>query len=569
MDYNQSIIQWLAAQNIRTYYGCSGGGVLQLLKYLTPGHNAHHQPCFHYLSEYAAGYAPIGHYLASGHIACCVATTGAAEKLVASGASDARFMSIPALYLMGLPSQDNLNTYPIQDVSPQGMHIIEQFRSEFKDDVIHLDSLDQIDSNLQKIAAILEQKRPAIVFFQPEILGAANQKTLTSAKQPSPSSPIENVDKLITVLMQTPNNHIIVNPCTEAIAHGVKPETFRAFVEKIHAQVIYPVNGDNIATQTLSQNLGHIHLGCNQAAYNAWQQLTNQDILITLGADVGEYHLNLQPYPPCQSFCLTQYNGHYGQINGNYKHVFPGDYTQIQGNIESTLQLFLARSKDLHFPQRPLFPNPKDQHDTPSKPRAGYVDLVKFYQQLDTLWQPHSIAFEDVCIAYRDRQAILKQPNPHVNILTANHGSAMGGAFGMGVGAARANPHQRVFVFSGDGCFRLYGGNFAEAKDLHLVVCIMNNSTLSIIRDGCSHIIGDKPQQYNHARIESIDWQQIAGGFGWRYFKIKPDLTNLSLAMQAAYDHQPGAILIDLPVDDQQVLGHNFRYTQLKNHGNL
>jgi thiamine pyrophosphate-dependent acetolactate synthase large subunit-like protein len=97
----------------------------------------------------------------------------------------------------------------------------------------------------------------------------------------------------------------------------------------------------------------------------------------------------------------------------------------------------------------------------------------------------------------------------------------------------------------------------------------MNNSTLSIIRDGCSHIIGDKPQQYNHARIESIDWQQIARGFGWRYFKIKPDLTNLSLAMQAAYDHQPGAILIDLPVDDQQVLGHNFRYTQLKNHGNL
>ena len=145
----------------------------------------------------------------------------------------------------------------------------------------------------------------------------------------------------------------------------------------------------------------------------------------------------------------------------------------------------------------------------------------------------------------------------------------MGSAFGLGVGAATADPNQHVFVFSGDGCFRLYGGNLMEANQLNMTLMIMNNGELSIIRDGCRHILKDSNAKIDHADIQDIHWEKLAAAFGWRFFRIQSDLSNLEKAMQSAYDTNPTSTLIEVPIDGKQVIGNNFRYANLKNHGNL
>ena len=569
VELNQIMIDFFETIDINTYYGCSGGGVLQLLKLIPPYHQEAQGPRFVYLSEYAAGYAPIGHYLASGEVACCIATTGAAEKLISSGASDARYLGVPALYLCALASEQNTHRYPIQDIGPQGMQIIEQFRCEFKENVVYIQHDTGIQDAMVKIQEGLQQKQPVIVFFHPELLN----KKASAMPYPHQTSKHkidkEGINKLIDALLSPQKHHIIVNPCTEVMTSGVNRETFRSFIDKINAQVIYPVNGDNIAVNTTEQNLGHIMLGGNPSAIHAWNNLSENDILITLGADPGEYHLNLAPYPKCQSFCLTQHTNGYGQMQGSYKHLFAGKYTQINGNIEVSLQQFMTETQTINFPEKNQFANHHDRAFTNQVIADGKVNIIDFYETMDKLWQPNSLVFEDVCIAYRDRQSIIKQPNKQVKMFTANQGSAMGSAFGLGFGAALADPNQRVFVFSGDGCFRLYGGNLMEANQLNMTLFIMNNSELSIIRDGCNHILKNSPQKIDHADIRDIHWERLATAFGWRFFRISPDLSNLEHAMITAYDSNPTSTLIELPLDGSQVIGKNFRYTNLTNHGNI
>src|SRR5262249_7176099 len=121
--------------------------------------------------------------------------------------------------------------------------------------------------------------------------------------------------------------------------------------------------------------------------------------------------------------------------------------------------------------------------------RPGFVDLATFYRRIDALWQKNSIGFDDVCMSYKDRQYITQRPNPNCPFFSLYRGSAMGGAFGLGVGARLGAPDKTVFIFSGDGCFRFFAGNLAEAGSLRLNLFVLNNRVYGIVRNGLTKIL--------------------------------------------------------------------------------
>ena len=79
-------------------------------------------------------------------------TTGAAEKLVSSGASDARFMGVPAVYLLPLNTRASQDTAPMQDVSARGMNLFAQYQAEFGDDVVLINKVGLL---ADKLAAVV------------------------------------------------------------------------------------------------------------------------------------------------------------------------------------------------------------------------------------------------------------------------------------------------------------------------------------------------------------------------------------------------------------------------------
>lgn len=570
MNWGQKIIKHFEEQGIINYFGCNGGGVIQLLKHLATYQNNKKTANFYYMSEYTAGFMPIGYYLATGNIACCVCTTGAAQKLAGSGMSDARFMNIPAIYLAALAQEENSMHYPIQDTSTQGMNIVTQLKSEFKNRVFHMNNHSNPGHILTKMQTILSKKQPVFLFFDPNTLCKPVPQKYSRIEIIKRRTRPTLINKLIKELA-TPNSSrkVLVFCGLEASAEKVSSQLFRDFIKKIDAQVIYSVNGDNIATHTKKENLGHLLLGGNKAAIDAWQQIKKTDIIITLGLDVGEYVLNLQNIPQAICFCLTDQTIGYGQKRSSYQHLFQGSYHQINGPIKKTIETFMQKTLSLSFPKNTKFNNPHDTLPNKKYIKKETVSTIEFYKKIDQLWRPKSLAFEDICIAYRDRQSILKQPNENIKIFSANHGSAMGSAFGLGVGAAISDPKQKIFIFSGDGCFRLYGANLSEACKLNITLFIMDNNNLSIIKNGCSEILKQSKQKNDHAEIGNVDWEKAATAYGWRFFSLHPDLENLGEIMQSSYDQEKTSILVKVPLDTNQVIGKNFRYSTITPSSNL
>src|SRR5438105_13013881 len=137
---------------------------------------------------------------------------------------------------------------------------------------------------------------------------------------------------------------------------------------------------------------------------------------------------------------------------------------------------------------------------------------------------------------------------------TAQDGSAMGGGFGLGVGAKMADPSLHTFVFAGDSCWRRLGGALAAASNLDLRVFIINNGVYGIVDKGLEVVIPDVEKRRYHSSLPSIDFVAAAKAHGWDGFRVKPDLSNLKEMMDDCYETEDQSILVDVHVHADHVI---------------
>src|SRR5207247_8964079 len=170
---NAVLIDTLRRWGVRFFAGVNGGGVVHVAKHLEPyyelAHSADKASRMLTMGEYVAGFVPLGYWLASGRIAGCVTTTGAATKLGSSGITDAKLHNIPAVYLIALNSTLSIGRSPLQDVSEHGMNIVPQLRAELGDACIVLDDLDKMGEQLELAQSILAESKPVATAFQPDV----------------------------------------------------------------------------------------------------------------------------------------------------------------------------------------------------------------------------------------------------------------------------------------------------------------------------------------------------------------------------------------------------------------
>src|SRR5438046_9078753 len=107
------------------------------------------------MGEYVAGFAPLGHWYATGRVAGCVTTTGAATKLGGSGMTDAKLHNIPAVYLIALNSTMSIGNAPLQDVSEHGMNVLPQPEAELGDGCVVIDDGDTMEAQLEAAQSIM------------------------------------------------------------------------------------------------------------------------------------------------------------------------------------------------------------------------------------------------------------------------------------------------------------------------------------------------------------------------------------------------------------------------------
>jgi acetolactate synthase-1/2/3 large subunit len=310
---------------------------------------------------------------------------------------------------------------------------------------------------------------------------------------------------------------------------------------------------------------GYISFGGNDEAMKLWRGIGPEDVVITLGFDPGEYSLNLGAIPAGDIWHFTGWNEPYGHIAGEFRHRVKGNYHVVRGDVDLALGEVIARLRQRGVGRRPevQVPDRLNSRHISRDVRDGAVDFIAFYEQLHRSLRPNSIGFDDVCIAYKDRQYVWGRPHPYSPFHTTHDGSAMGGGFGLGVGAKLADPSLHTFVFTGDGCWRLFGGALADAANLDLRVFIINNGVYGIVDKGLEVVIPDVEKRRYHSALPAIDFVMAARAHGWDGYRVKPDLSNLNDIMDACYETEGKSIVVDVPVDADQVIGLNPRLYNL------
>jgi len=563
------LIETLRRWGITNYAGVNGGGLIHVTKHLQPFSDLSEArdgiPRMLTMGEYVAGFAPLGYYLASGRVAGCITTTGAATKLGGSGLTDAKLHNIPAVYIVALNSTMSIGLAPLQDVSVHGMNILPQLQAELADGCVVIDDLDTIEEQLERAQAVLLESKPVAICFYPDILSRDVEVDIPSRQRPRGIRQ-QDVDRFLDEFPRTADGRrVIIYVSSEAARWpGIQAMTTK-FSSLLKAPTVWSVNGANAVSAENPYGFGYISFGGNDEAMKLWRSIGPEDCIITLGFDPGEYSLNLGAIAAGDVWHFTGWSEPYGHLAGEFRHRVRGNYHVVRGDLDLTLGEIIPRLAAGGVGRRPNVDVParlNTRHITRDV-RDGSVDFMAFYEQLHRSWRPNSIGFDDVCIAYKDRQYVTQRPHPFIPFHTMHDGSAMGGGFGLGVGAKMADPSLHTFVFTGDGCWRLFGGTLADAANLDLRVFIINNGVYGIVDKGLEVVIPDVEKRRYHSSLPSIDFVAAAKAHGWDGFRVRPDLSNLGEIMDACYETEGQSILVDVPVDADQVIGLNPRLYNL------
>jgi acetolactate synthase-1/2/3 large subunit len=566
---NFHLVDTLRQWGISLFAGVNGGGLIHVTKHLQPFTDLSQAndgiPRLFTMSEYAAGFIPLGHYLASGRIAGCMTTTGAATKLGSSGLSDAKLHNIPAVYVIALNSTLSIGLGPLQDVSEHGMNIVPQLQAELGEGCIVIDDIGKMEDELGRVQEILHKSKPVAIAFYPDVLSRTVELDLPKVERPREFDR-EDVEAFLGEFPEkVDGRRVIIYVGGEAsLCEGIE-DLSTQLSELLQAPTVWSVNGANAVSRDNRFGYGYISFGGNDKAMELWQSVNDDDVVIALGFDPGEYSLNLRKIPAGSVWHFTDVPEAYGQLSGHFGHRVAGEYRKVQGHIGRTLAEVIPRLRSNGLgPRSGLATNASlNTRNVSREVREGAVDLVAFYEALDRMWRPNSMGIDDVCVAYKDRQYVTQRRNPNIRFYTTHDGSAMGGGYGIGVGAKLADPELNTFVFSGDGCWRLYGGALAEAANLDLRLFIMNNGTYAIVDKGLEVVIPEVEKRRYHSKLASIDFVAAAKAHGWNGYHLEPDLANLEEVMNACYEKRGQSILIDVPVDSDQVVGLNPRLTNL------
>lgn len=557
-----AIVETFHRWGIDTYYGVGGGGIMNVAKYLEPlldpAMHVDGTPRMLSIGEYVAGFAPLGSYLANRKIAVACAVTGAASKLISCGMSEAKLHNIPAIYLMGLNASNHLHRAPLQDVTPDGMNLVAQLKAELGEDCYVIAEPSQLEPALRQAQRSLLESRPIVMALSPDVTGQP-AKTDVPNRVRERVLVEEDVEKFMRTFPATAKGRrVIIYVGEEAVFSPDIQRLTTRLSTVLKAPTVWSINGANAVAADNPYSYGYISYGGNDRALELWRKITPDDVVITLGFCAGEYSLALENIHAGDTWHIGTATRAYAQVDGCFRHRCSGNYHQVRGDIGLALEAILPRlerlGSDLERPDVDTLTS-FNVRTIDRNVRRDCVDFMAFYEQLPKYWQPNSIGFDDVCLAYKDRQYVTQRPHPNIQFWSMHHGSAMGSGFALGVGAKLANPALHTFMFCGDGCWRLFAGCLADVSRLGLRMFLINNGSYGIVRQGLGDIISQVDPSRYHGAIPTLDFVGVAKANGWDGMHLKPDLSNLPEIMEACYSPSRRSLLVEVPMDVSQVIG--------------
>ncbi|AQY50336.1 hypothetical protein UE46_04360 [Listeria weihenstephanensis] len=558
------LADYLTSMEITLYTGVTGGGVIHYLKYLAPYTSEQKSPSLFTISEYPAGFTPLGYYVSTGKISAAIATTGAATKLLSCGLSDAKLHDIPSVYIFPISTARHVEDASLQDSSIYGSNIVQQLLAEFPQHVFLLDNPFTFAKQLERAHQALLSRKPVIFLLDNEMMSlpVTEFPVISNNKPINKNSEITSFIRLFRESVQDKQVLLLVGE--EGMHDSSMRKLTTAVCRELKAAVVWSINGGNCIESSNPYAYGYISFGGNDKALDIWDSINEEDVVLCVGVTPDEYTTDLKKISAGDVFFLTNTENAYGQIRGNLHHSAQHRVHQLNAPMNEVLQKIINETQQKSFATKPCQVATADLNKREIlPPQKEYADMAKVYARLYKWWQPNSVVISDVCLAYKDYQYVTQRPNDAITYFSFYRGSAMGGAYGVAIGAKLASPDKRVYLFSGDGCFRLYGGSLSEAKDLGIVLFLLDNHTYSIVAQGLPIILPTVDSERFHDKLNKTDYCKIAEASGWLSYSVLSDLSNFDDILREIEKNKLQSIIVSIPVDPEQILGQNPRVRNL------
>ena len=187
--------------------------------------------------------------------------------------------------------------------------------------------------------------------------------------------------------------------------------------------------------------------------------------------------------------------------------------------------------------------------------------LKQLIKAVEAYSPPGTLCIDDVCVAYRDRQAIIQRPSGNARYVSLYAGSAMGYSLGLAHGLRSAKSDAKILVFIGDGCVREVAGALPEMQADGLVVFVLHNQSLGIVQDGLEEMFADSQSKESHHALGRLRLDDLARFSGWQFLRLGGPLDQIRAIVEG--ERPNTSLLVDVPLAPGVKYGRNSRLARI------
>ncbi|ECB6451823.1 acetolactate synthase large subunit [Salmonella enterica subsp. enterica serovar Newport] len=528
------IVHFLERQGIRIVTGIPGGSILPVYDALSQSTQIRHILARH---EQGAGFIAQGMARTEGKPAVCMACSGPGATNLVTAIADARLDSIPLICITGQVPASMIGTDAFQEVDTYGISIsIPITKHNYL--VRNINELPQVMSDAFRLA---QSGRPGPVWIDvPKDVQTATIELdalpSPAEKSPPPEFSAESIREAAAM----------INAAKRPVLYlggGVinAPTRVRELAEKAQLPTTMTLMALGMLPKAHPLSLGMLGM---HGARSTNFILQEADLLIVLGARFDDRAIG-----KTEQFCP----------NAKIIHV---DIDRAElGKIK---QPHVAIQADVDDVLAQLIPHIEAQ------PREAWHQLVADLQQEFPCSIPqennplsHYGLINAVAACVDDNAIITTDVGQHQmwtaqayplnrprQWLTSGGLGTMGFGLPAAIGAALANPGNKVLCFSGDGSLMMNIQEMATASEnqLDVKIILMNNDALGLVHQQQSLFY--KQGVFAATYPGSINFMQIAAGFGLDTCDLNNE-ADPQAALQAII-RRPGPALIHVRIDAEE-----------------
>ena len=477
-----AILEALARRGVRVAYGIPGGLISAVFDALNDVPEIEYVATRH---EAMAGFAAMGHAIATGKPALVLSTGGPGLTNVITAVASAFVEEVPMVVICGDVPRGVTSRGALHDTSVGGLDGMALMKTVTRH-AVRVDASENAVSAVEDALRIATGPRPGPVFISLPLDVAsavmAPSRVVPSVPPPVPAPDQNACAEVARALHQARRPVLVIGNGARGAADEV-----RALAERLACPVVTTPHGKGIFPDSHPLHLGGIGFGGHHSA--ADYLASRPDVVLIIGSRLGDVSTNGWRVPLNGSVATFQIDREAWLLGRNY----PLTLGLVADARAAVREILFALPLDVARPVRPGLQR-EYMYDDEASSDAVPLAPGRVMRALQAAF-PDAYFCADVGehTAYAVHYLNVERPERFRTLMGL---ASMGSGIGMAMGVQRALENETVVCVCGDGCFSMYAGevlSLVQAR-IPLVLAVMNDGRWNMVDKGLESTFGRRPR---------------------------------------------------------------------------